>query len=101
MCSKQVLSNRIQAFFDSQGISNYGAQYTLDGKQPDNRHAKGLVAVNAVTSRAATGENRNNFIVAQWNTPIPQALVERYYDGLLYMMSLLHCSGNFKIYPPK
>lgn len=62
---------------------------------------KALIAVNAVTSLAALGENRDNFIDALGNTLIPQALVKRHYDGLLYMMSLLHRSGNFKIYPPK
>jgi oligosaccharide reducing-end xylanase len=99
--NEQVLSDRIQAFFTSKGIDNYGCQFTLTGTQYDNRHANGLVATNAVTSLAATNANRNQFVDALWNAPVPQALVERYYDGLLYIMSLLHCSGNYKIYPPK
>ena len=99
--SEQVLSDRIQAFFASKSMDTYGCQFTTDGQQLDNRHAKGLVSTNAVTSLAATGKNRNDFVDTLWNTPVPQALVERYYDGLLYLMSLLHCSGNFRIYPPK
>ena len=25
----------------------------------------------------------------------------RYYDGTWYLMGLLHCSGEFRIWPPK
>jgi len=28
-----------------------------------------------------------------WNTP--RQSIERYYEGLLYLMALLHCSGEF------
>jgi oligosaccharide reducing-end xylanase len=37
---------------------------------------------------------------ALWNSPIPSG-EQRYYDGMLYMMSLLHSSGNFRIWGPK
>ena len=99
--AEQVLSDKIQAFFTSKGLDTYGCQFTLTGDQLDNRHASGLIATNAVTSLAATNPNRDKFVDALWNTPVPQALVERYYDGLLYIMSLLHCSGNYRIYPPR
>ena len=36
------LSNRIQAFFRSRGISTYGDLYTLDGKQLQPNHSTGL-----------------------------------------------------------
>jgi oligosaccharide reducing-end xylanase len=48
------LSDRLQAFFESQGMAIYGCQYTLEGKQLDDRHAQGLVAVNAMAGLAAT-----------------------------------------------
>jgi oligosaccharide reducing-end xylanase len=98
---EQILSDRIQAFFASQGSSTYGCQYTLNGEKLDNRHAGGLVATNAVASLAATQPLSEEFTEALWNLPVPQVLVERYYDGLLYIMSLLHCSGRYRIYPPK
>ena len=100
------LSNKIQAFFESKGMDTYGCQYTLDGEpyppnNPDIRHAEGVVAVNAVASLAATNEERaTKFVEALWNTPTPAGL-ERYYEGLLYMMSMLHCSGEFRIWPPR
>jgi len=98
---ERVLSDRIQSFFASQGIDVYGCQYTLDGEKLDSRHASGLVATNAVTGLAATRPGSKAFVEALWNSPIPQQWVERYYDGLLYIMSLLHCGGRYRIYPPR
>ena len=103
---ERELSDKIQAFFESQGMDTYGCQYTLDGKpfpanNPDTRHAEGVVGVNADASLAATDAVRaKKFVEALWNTPTPAGL-ERYYEGLLYMMALLHCSGEFQIIQPK
>jgi oligosaccharide reducing-end xylanase len=90
------LSDRLQAFFESQG-KNYGCVFTLDGKQLEDRHAQGLVAVNAVASLAATHPRSPKFVEELWSMPVPDGL-ERYYEGLLYLMSLLHCSGEFRIW---
>jgi oligosaccharide reducing-end xylanase len=97
---ERELSDKVQAFFESQGLETYGCQFTLEGKQLDDRHAQGLVAVNAVASLAATNPRAKNFVEALWNTPPPDG-IERYYEGLLYLMALLHCSGEFQIWPPK
>ncbi|HEX9047213.1 MAG TPA: glycosyl hydrolase family 8 [Verrucomicrobiae bacterium] len=91
---ERQLSDRLQAFFESQG-TNYGCQFTLDGQPLENRHAQGLVAVNAVASLAATDPRAKKFVGELWNTPTPDGM-ERYYEGLLYMMALLHCSGEFR-----
>src|ERR1035437_3838406 len=91
------LSDKLQAFFESQG-TNYGCVFTLDGKQLEARHAQGLVAVNAVAGLAATDSARaKKFVEELWATPPPDGL-ERYYEGLLYMMALLHCSGEFRVW---
>jgi oligosaccharide reducing-end xylanase len=97
---EHALSDRLQAFFESKGMDAYGCQFTLDGKQLDDRHAQGLVAINAVASLAATNPRAKEFVEALWNTPTPSGL-ERYYEGLLYMMALLHCSGEFQIWSPQ
>jgi oligosaccharide reducing-end xylanase len=94
------LSNRLQSFFASEGIDSYGTEYSLDGKVLNKGHAKGLVATNAVVSLAANHALAKDFTEALWNTPIPDGLNERYYDGLLYLMGMLHCSGEFKIWGP-
>ena len=95
---QRELSDKLQAFFESQG-TNYGCVFTLDGKVLEDRHAQGLVAINAVASLAATHPRSKQFVEALWNTPTPDG-IERYYEGLLYMMSLLHCSGEFRVWLP-
>lgn len=95
---QQELSDRLQAFFESQG-TNYGCVFTLDGKMLEERHAEGLVAINAVASLSSTHPRAKRFVEELWNTPTPDGL-ERYYEGLLYMMALLHCSGEFRIWQP-
>lgn len=93
---ERELSDKIQAFFESKG-TNYGCQFTLDGKTLEDRHAQGLVAVNAVASLGATNPRARRFVEELWNLPPPDGL-ERYYEGLLYMMALLHCSGEFRVW---
>ena len=96
-----VLSDRIQGFLLSQGIDTFADQYTLDGKPLSKRHSTGMLATTATASLAATpGSTPRVFLEALWNTPIPSG-EQRYYDGMLYMMSMLHCSGNFRIWSPK
>lgn len=99
--AEQVLSNLTQEFFASKGLATYGCQFTQAGVRIDPRHAAGLVATNAVSSLAASNTIRSEFVDALWNTPVPERLVERYYDGLLYIMSYLQYSGNYRIYVPK
>ncbi|HUY82555.1 MAG TPA: glycosyl hydrolase family 8 [Acidobacteriaceae bacterium] len=97
---ERVLSNRIQAFFASQGINKYGDQYTLDGKEIKDTHATGLVATNAAASLAATNRKRAaEFVQALWDAPIPSGH-GRYYDGMLYLLNFLHVSGRFRIWKP-
>ena len=105
--AEQVLSDRIQAFFASQGIGRYSPVFSLDGKPlgatpglTPEPQPTGLVGTNAVASLAAKDANRARlFVDALWKTPIPDGH-SRYYDGMLYMMSLLHVSGQFRIWGP-
>ncbi|HEY4010249.1 MAG TPA: glycosyl hydrolase family 8 [Acidobacteriaceae bacterium] len=97
----QVLSNRYQRFLMSQGIHTFVDRYTLDGKPQSERHSPGMVATAAVGSLAATkGPNANAFVDALWNMPMPSG-EQRYYDGMLYLMSMMHCAGEFRIWGPK
>jgi len=106
--AEQELSDRIQKFFASQGIDRYGPVYTLDGKDigatpglTHEDHPAGLAGTNAVAGLAATDRARaKQFTEALWNTPIPSGQ-NRYYDGMLYLMSLMHLSGEFRIWGPK
>jgi oligosaccharide reducing-end xylanase len=92
-----VLSARIQKFLAGQGIDKFDDRYTLDGQPLSTRHSPGMVATAAVGSLAAPdGPDAKAFVDALWNMPIPSG-EQRYYDGLLYLMSLMHASGNFRI----
>jgi oligosaccharide reducing-end xylanase len=91
--------NKLLDFFESQGMNDYGNQYTLDGKELGNDHSTGLVAMNAVAALASTNADRVQFVKALWDAKIPTGLY-RYYDGMLYMMGLLQVSGNFRVYNP-
>jgi oligosaccharide reducing-end xylanase len=93
-----VLSDRIQKFLFGQGVNTFSDQYTLDGKPLSHRHSTGMVATMATASLVATkGPISKAFVDVLWNSPIPSG-EQRYYDGMLYMMSMLHCSGNFRIW---
>ena len=56
--------------------------------------------MNAVASLSATHPRAQKFVAALWDAPIPSGQW-RYYDGMLYLMGLLHCSGEFRIWPSK
>lgn len=90
-------SNRLLKFFYSQGMGDYGNQYTLDGVVLEKEHSPGLVAMNAVVALAAGDPVRKEFVAELWRTPTPDGRY-RYYDGLLYLMGLLQVSGNFRVY---
>jgi oligosaccharide reducing-end xylanase len=96
---ERVLSDRIQAFFESKGVDAYGNRFTLDGQPLSTDHSTALVATNAVASLAATDPRARKFVDALWNASIPSGRY-RYYDGLWYLMGLLHCSGQFRIWTP-
>ena len=71
----------------------------LDGNQLAGEHSTGLIAMNAVASLAATNPRAKQFVEALWAAEVPSGQY-RYYDGLLYLMGLLHCSGEFRIWTP-
>jgi oligosaccharide reducing-end xylanase len=98
---QQELSDRIQKFFESKG-DRYDDNWSLDGQSLRRRHSPGLVATNGWASLAATDQARaRKFNQALWNLEVPSSLVFRYYDGLLYMMCMLHASGEFQVIMPK
>lgn len=60
------------------------------------------MATNGVASLAATDEAQSRrFVHELWKLDVPSSKVFRYYDGLLYMMSLLHASGRFQVIMPR
>jgi oligosaccharide reducing-end xylanase len=106
--AEEQLSDRIQHFFASQGIDKYGPVFTLEGKDlgatpglTHEDHPTGLVGTNAVAGLASTDKVvAKKFTEALWDAPIPSGQ-NRYYDGMLYLMSLMHAGGEFRIWKPR
>jgi len=92
-------SNRVLDFLASEGMDSYPNQYSLDGKPLSSDHSTGLVAMAAVAALAADTQKGKPFVQVFWDTKIPSGKW-RYYDGMLYMLALLHASGDFRIYVP-
>jgi oligosaccharide reducing-end xylanase len=60
-----------------------------------------MVAAAAVGSLAASpGEASKAFLQELWDMPVP-AGEQRYFDGMLYIMSMMHLSGEFRVIEPK
>jgi oligosaccharide reducing-end xylanase len=97
---ERKLSDQLQAFIESKDLASYANQFTLDGKSIGTDHSPGLVAINAVAGLAATSPRSQKFVEALWNTPVPTGQW-RYYDGMLYLLAMLHCSGEFRVWLPK
>jgi oligosaccharide reducing-end xylanase len=97
---QKELSNRLQTFFAAQGMTTYASRFTLAGQPLGNDHSTGLMAMNAVASLAADQPRAAEFVTALWNAPVPSGPY-RYYDGMLYLLALLHCSGEFRVWSPQ
>ena len=92
-------SNRVLAFLASQG-PNCANNFTLDGKPLTKKFSPGLFAMAAVGGLAATTPDAKLFVQRLWDMPVPSG-EERYYDGLLYFLSLLQVGGRYQIHGPQ
>ncbi len=91
------LAERVQAFLNGQGIDRFVDRYTLDGQPKSDRHSTGMLAAAAVGGLAAKpGPVPDAFLRALWDTPTP-AGEQRYFDGMLYLMSMMHLGGEFRV----
>jgi oligosaccharide reducing-end xylanase len=90
-------ADRLLAFFTAQGLDKYGKIFQLDGTVLDATHEQGLVAANGALAIGSSRANRNDFVNAVWTMAIPTG-EPRYYDGILYLVSLLVLSGQYRVY---
>ena len=109
---QQDYASRFQNFLRSKGINNFDDQFNVDGTKPDFilqagpvkklRHSIGLVAT-AATTEMIHHDRQFDFIHALWNAklePYEDGYFDPYYDGLMYLFSLLHLSGKYQIIKP-
>jgi oligosaccharide reducing-end xylanase len=106
-------AQRFQNFLFSKGINTFEDQYNVDGTKPTFilragnfqkiRHSLGLLATAASASLIGKGEHRSEFVNALWNAklePYEDGYIDTYYDGFLYLFSLMHLSGKYQIQMP-
>ena len=103
-----------QGFLSSKGIDSFEDQFNPDGSTPETilqaggfkklRHSLGLVATAASTSLIGKNDKNHDFANALWNArlePYDDGYFDPYYDGLLYLFSLMHLSGKYQIITPQ
>jgi len=107
-------AKRLQSFFKTKGIDSFVDQYNPDGTTPEYilqaggfrtlRHSLGLLATTATTTLINKKDKKMEFVHALWNTklaPYEDGYFDPYYDGLLYLFSLMHLSGKYQIITPQ
>jgi oligosaccharide reducing-end xylanase len=109
---KEDYAKRFQNFLKSKGINTFEDQFNLDGSQSEFilpaggirklRHSLGLVATAATTE--IIRKDHFDFVHSLWNAklePYDDGYFDPYYDGLLYLFSLMHLSGKYQIIKPE
>jgi oligosaccharide reducing-end xylanase len=106
-------AKRFQHFLRSKGMDTYDDQFNPDGTKPDFilqagpvkklRHSIGLVSTAATASLLNSEKNSIDFVHAVWNAklePYDDGYFDPYYDGLMYLFSLMHLSGKYQVIKP-
>jgi oligosaccharide reducing-end xylanase len=110
---QQDYAMRLQTFFRSKGIERFEDQFNPDGSRPDSilqaggfkklRHSIGLISTVATTEIIFNRDKNFDFVHALWNAklePYADGYFDPYYDGLLYLFSLIHLSGKYQVIKP-
>jgi len=105
---------KFQKFLRSKGMDTYEDQFNLDGSTPEFilqagsvkklRHSIGLVSTVATTALINDEKGSLDFVHAVWKAklePYADGYFDPYYDGLMYLFSLMHLSGNYQIITPQ
>ncbi len=111
---QEVYASNLQGFLRSKGIETFEDQFNPDGTTPDFilgaggfkklRHSLGLKSTAATASLIGNDKKSLDFVHALWNAklePYEDGYFDPYYDGLLYLFSLMHLSGKYQIIIPQ
>jgi oligosaccharide reducing-end xylanase len=106
-------ARNIQNFLFNKGINTFEDQYNPDGSRPDFilqaggmkklRHSLGLLSTVASASIMGTQIKSWEFVDALWNAklePYSDGYFDPYYDGFLYLFSIMHLSGKYQNIKP-
>ena len=94
--SQTLMMTRLLKFFKSDGYRH--GQFDWDGSNPSGDYSAGMAGANAVGCFAIEDKFlAREYIDNLWRQDMPVGKF-RYYSGMVYMLSMLHVSGNFRIY---
>lgn len=107
---QSAYADKFQKTMASFGIDKFPDQFSLSGGEPQFvmgaggyqtlRHSIGLVATTAAASLMTDNEYSKDLVRHLWDSklePYEDGYYDVYYDGLLYIFSLLHLSGNYRM----
>lgn len=103
-------ARRVQNFLRSKGITTFEDQFNQNGARPEFilqaggfkklRHSIGLIGTASTTALIGKNKTSIDFVQELWNAklePYEDTYFDPYYDGLMYLFSIMHLSGNYKI----
>ena len=91
---------RLLRFFESNQWQH--GHFSCDGKESFGHYSCGMIGANAVAAFALLSSSRENrklakkYVQRLWFTKPPVGKY-RYYEGLVYYLSMLHVAGKFKL----
>lgn len=91
---------RLLRFFESNQWQH--GHFSCDGKESFGHYSCGMIGANAVAAFALLSPSLENRLLAQkyvqrlWDTQPPIGKY-RYYEGLVYYLSMLHVAGKFNL----
>ncbi len=91
---------RLLTFFDRENYRH--GHYDLDGTNGDDSYSIGMIGANAVGAFALMDGNAGDRALAKkyvqtlWDA-VPPSGKWRYYQGMVYFLSMLHVSGQFSL----
>ncbi|HSC52976.1 MAG TPA: glycosyl hydrolase family 8 [Phnomibacter sp.] len=107
---QEEYARRFQVFLRSKGIDSFEDQFNVDGTSPEFilqagnfkklRHSLGLISTAATTALMSKEKSSLDFVHKIWNAklePYSDGYFDPYYDGLLYLFSLMHLSGKYQL----
>lgn len=91
-----AMVDRLLRFFKQDNFTH--GHFNLDGTQPTGGYEPGMAGANAVALFACPDHPlAQEYLRRLWEVPLPTGKF-RYYTGMVYMLSMLHVTGNFKVW---
>ena len=92
------MMTKLLTFFKNDGYKN--GYFTVSGSAQGGNYSEGMAGANGVGAFALTDEAlAKEYVQKLWSTSAPSGQW-RYYNGMVYFLSMLNASGRFKIWKP-